>query len=335
MPGYSYRYRRRYGRRYSRYRRYSAPYYRYRRRRTGTSSTASSRGRLRVRVPVQQVVTLTVPAGSTDSNVLTSSPYFRNTTIAPSAVAAAVNMPLYVAYTNLYDQVKCDGVVSNLSVVSPIGQAGVASALQLIVAYDRTGTRTEVTNPAGSASITVGSLFSYSSSVARSAINNSVAKMTRSCWASDIQERTTFHDCTIASNAQGTIVYDSDFGSNDNKIGYFAPLTLVGLRIPAAAPQNPISVTLLIEQTYYFTFRNPKFGGDPGAAASTRMSSIPVVNQRRDVRSLDREADMGDVGGLDDEDAQASRPLPHRQNTQVLQHDGEDPEEYLSPALQF
>lgn len=306
MPTYVYRYpRRRYGRRYSRYRR---SYSRYRRRRSGTSSAASSRGRIRVRVPVQQVVTLTVPAGATDSNVLTSSPYYRNTGIAPSAVAAAVNMPLYAAYTRLYDQVKCDGVVSSLSVVSPIGQAGVASALQLIVAYDRTGTRTEVTNPAGAAAITVGSLFSYSSSVARSAINNSVAKMTRSCWASDIQERTTFHDCTIASNAQGTEVYDSDFGSNANKVGYFAPLTLVGFRIPAVAPQNDLAVTVLIEQTYYFTFRNPKFGGDPGAAASTRMSSIPVVNQRSDTRVLDGEADMDDAGGLDDEAAAAAAP---------------------------
>ena len=47
---------------------------RYRRRRSGTSSTASSRGRIRVRVPVQQVVSLTFPANSIDSNVLTSSP---------------------------------------------------------------------------------------------------------------------------------------------------------------------------------------------------------------------------------------------------------------------
>ena len=111
MPTYVYKYRRRYGRRYSRYRRYGA-YSRYRRRRSGTSSIASSRGRIRVRVPVQQVVTLTVAANSIDSNVLTSSPFYRNSTTAPLAVAAAVNMPLYAAYANLYDQVKCDGVMT-------------------------------------------------------------------------------------------------------------------------------------------------------------------------------------------------------------------------------
>ena len=307
MPTYVYKYRRRYGRRYSRYRRYGA-YSRYRRRRSGTSSTASSRGRIRVRVPVQQVVTLTVAANSIDSNVLTSSPFYRDASTSPLAVAAAVNMPLYAAYANLYDQVKCDGVVTTLSVVSPIG-SGALSALQVIVAYDRQGTKNEVTNAQDLPSpITVGTLFSYSSAVARSAINNSVAKMTRSCWASDLQERTMFHDCSIFVSTGGTRVYDHDFYSNAAKVGYFAPLTMIGLRLPAVAPQDGVSVQLLLEQTYYFTFRNPKFGGDPSATANTRMASIPVMSQRSDTRRLDTEGDMDDAGGLDDEDAAAAVP---------------------------
>ena len=78
-------------------------------------------------------------------------------------------MPLYAAYANLYDQVKCDGVVTTLSVVSPIGSgAGALSALQVIVAYDRQGTKNEVTNASDLPSaITVGQLFSYSSAVAK------------------------------------------------------------------------------------------------------------------------------------------------------------------------
>ena len=182
MPGYSYRYRRRYGRRYSRYRRYGA-YSRYRRRRSGTSSTASSRGRIRVRVPVQQIVSLTIPANSTDSNVLTSTPYYHAPGVAPLCVCGATASPLYRAYTSLYDQVKCDGVVTAVSVVSPIGAStgAAAQALQVVLAYDRAGTYYEASN-AGQ-QLTVGSLFNFSSSVSRSAINNSVAKMARSCWA--------------------------------------------------------------------------------------------------------------------------------------------------------
>ena len=290
MPTYVYRYpRRRYGRRYSRYRRYGA-YSRYRRRRSGTSSTASSRGRIRVRVPVQQLVTLTVPAQSTDSNVLTSGPYYQASNVLPRAVAGAVAQRLYTAYVGLYDQVKCDGVVSNLSVVTPIGGAGGLNALQVIMAYDRCGCQNEIIADA----ITTAQLFNFSSSVARSAINNSVAKMSRSCWASDIQERTVFHDSTVA--ASNTAVWDRDFSSNATKVGYFAPLLMLGVRLAAAAPESATTVQVLLEQVYYFTFRQPKYGGDPSATANLR--SVPALNLRRDARSLDREANMDDAGGL-------------------------------------
>ena len=323
MPTYVYRYpRRRYGRRYSRYRRYGA-YSRYRRRRSGPSSTASSRGRIRVRVPVQQLVTLTVPAESVDSNVCTSGPYYQASNVLPRAAAGAVAQRLYSAYVGLYDQVKCDGVVSNLSVVTPIGGAGGLNAIQVIMAYDRFGNQNEIVNDA----ITTAQLFNFSSSVSRSAINNSVAKMSRSCWASDIQERTVFHDSTLS--ASNVAVWDRDFSSNAAKVGYFAPLTMIGVRLAAAAPESDTTVQVLLEQVYYFTFRQPKYGGDPSATASLR--SIPVMNLRRDARSLDRERDMGDVGGLDDEDARAAAPAAQGRR---LQGDGEDPNEYLSPALQ-
>lgn len=322
MPTYVYRYpRRRYGRRYSRYRRYGA-YSRYRRRRSGTSSTASSRGRLRVRVPVQQLVTLTVPAESVDSNVLTSSPFMYHNSFAPRAVCAATGQNLYQAYVNLYDQVKCDGVVSNVSIVTPIGGAGSLNALQVIMAYDRCGTQRELTEEP----ISVAQLFNFSSSVSRSAITNSVAKMSRSCWASDVQERTVFHDSTLQIGA--TTTQDRDYASTTTKVGYFAPMLLLGVRLAAAAPQAPTTVQVLLEQTYYFTFRQPKYGGDPSATASVKTA--PLMSVRRDARSLDREGDMNDAGALDAEAARAAK----RQNTVVLQGDGEDPDEYLSPALQ-
>ena len=235
MPTYVYRYpRRRYGRRYSRYRRYGA-YSRYRRRRSGTSSTASSRGRIRVRVPVQQLVTLTVPAKSIDSNVLTASPFYHSNAFAPLAVAGAVAQNLYTAYVGLYDQVKCDGVVSSLSVVTPIGGSGGLNALQVIMAYDRCGNKEELVDSA----LTTDKLFNFSSSVARSAITNSVAKMSRSCWASDIQERTVFHDSALSATQNSR--YDSDYFSNSKKVGYFAPMVMVGVRLAAAAPESPTS----------------------------------------------------------------------------------------------
>ena len=192
------------------------------------------------------------------------------------------------------------------------------------MAYDRCGCQNEIIADA----ITTAQLFNFSSSVARSAINNSVAKMSRSCWASDIQERTVFHDSTVA--ASQTAVWDRDFSSNATKVGYFAPLLMLGVRLAAAAPESATTVQVLLEQVYYFTFRQPKYGGDPSATANLR--SVPALNLRRDARSLDREANMDDAGGLDDEAAQARQPAASR--PRPIQHDGEDPEEYLSPALQ-
>ena len=313
MPTYVYKYRRRYGRRWSRYRRYGA-YSRYRRRRSGTSSTASNRGRIRVRVPVQRVISVPVASGSFDSSIVTSSPWYQNSNTAintnPYGVCGAVSSPLYRAYTGLYDQVKCDGVVSRISIVTAIGTS--IPAVQVVTAYDRMGTRKEVLNNNAQNTTTTTDLFDYSSASIVSAINNSVAKTSRSCWASDVQERTVFHDATTSAASATSDGYFSDvsFNSYPDHVSYFSPLTLIGLRL-AAAPSTDTTVQILLEQVYYFTFRNPKYGG---AATSTSTRSIatvegvPIMNQRSDTRRLDTEGDMDDAGGLDDEDAAAAAP---------------------------
>lgn len=321
MPTYVYKYRRRYGRRYSRYRRYGS-YSRYRRRRYGTSSTASNRGRIRVRVPVQKVISCPVASGDYDSKIITSHPWYQSsdTDISsnPCGVCSAVSSPLYRAYTGLYDQVKCDGVVSRISLVTAIGASGLP-AVQVVSAYDRLGNKNEVRNLNH---LATGDLFDYSSASIVSAINNSVAKTSRSCWASDIQERTVFHDCDVGAGAPNATV-DVDFNSNASKVGYFSPLLLLGLRL-AAAPQSDIVVQVLIEQTYYFTFRNPKYGGSSTSTVSTRsaavesVSGVPVMAQRSDTRRLDTEGDMDDSGGLDDEDAAAAVPAARVQRTTPL-----------------
>ena len=122
MPYYS-RYRRRSG--YSRYRRrYPVVRRRYRRRST-TGGSLSSRSRVRVRVQAEQLVTLTVPAGGLNSNVATSVPWadWSNQKTPGSLSCAAVSSPLYQAYTKLFDQVKCDGVISKVAVTTPVGSS--------------------------------------------------------------------------------------------------------------------------------------------------------------------------------------------------------------------
>ena len=321
MPTYVYKYRRRYGRRYSRYRRYGS-YSRYRRRRAGTSSTASSRGRIRVRVPIQQVMSVPIPAGSIDSEIITSSPWFQNTDREagdpPYGMSSGVVTGLYRAYANLYDQVKCDGVVTRLSILTPIGSSS-TPAVQVVIAYDRLGNCLEVLNNTGTTIApevqTTADLFNYSSSTVTSAINNSVAKLSRSCWASDIQERTQFHDCSVMPKTSSYLAADKDFYSNQKKVSYFSPLTLIGLRL-AAAPTAATTISVLLEQTYYYTFRNPKYGGGASGVSTQSLAPVaPVMAQRSDTRTLDTEAGMDDDGGLDDEAAAAAAPAARVQRT--------------------
>ena len=290
MPYYS-RYRRRTG--FARYRRRYVGYRRRYRRRVSTGGSLTSRSRLRVRVPVQKVVSLTIPANQTDSNVATSCPYWEKVDDTPTSVCSAVATPLYQAYTRLFDQVKCDGVITKVAVVSPIGGGTGATlqALQLLIAYDRQGTITELENaapaPGSPTPVTVATLFNSSSVQIRSAINNSVAKTARACWASDLQERTVFHDCSFATNADETLFYDRDYNSDRTTSSYFVPLTMIGIRNAAAAATASVSIQILIEQVYYFTFRNPKYGGSTAsgaAAAAVRVRDDPLA-----VQSLDAE----------------------------------------------
>lgn len=283
MPYYS-RYRRRTG--FARYRRrYSGYRRRYYRRRTSTGGSLSSRSRLRIRVPAQRVVTLTIPSESTDSDVATANPFFEQLNDRPQCVCSAVGMPLYQAYTGLFDQVKCDGVMTKVAVVSPIGAGASLQALQLLIAYDRQGTINETIN--SPAAVTVSSLYNMSSVQIRSAINNSVAKTARSCWASDIQERTVFHDCTIAVTQDKKVIYDQDYNSDRQVAAYFVPLTYIGIRNAAAAATSSTSVQILIEQVYYFTFRNPKFGAAPATGAGTRALAVRAEDDPLATESLD------------------------------------------------
>ena len=283
MPYYS-RYRRRTG--FARYRRrYSGYRRRYYRRRTSTGGSLSSRSRLRIRVPAQRVVTLTIPSESTDSDVATANPFFEQLNDRPQCVCSAVGMPLYQAYTGLFDQVKCDGVITKVAVVSPIGAGASLQALQLLIAYDRQGTINETIN--SPAAVTVSSLYNMSSVQIRSAINNSVAKTARSCWASDIQERTVFHDCTIAVTQDKKVIYDQDYNSDRQVAAYFVPLTYIGIRNAAAAATSSTSIQILIEQVYYFTFRNPKFGAAPATGGGTRALAVRAEDDPLATESLD------------------------------------------------
>jgi len=287
MPYYS-RYRRRTG--FARYRRRYAGYRRrYYRRRSSAGST-SSRSRCRVVVKTQKVVTLTIPAGSRNSNLLSATPYYDtpdSSTI--NGCAGACGSPLYQAYANLYDSVKCDGVISRISIISPVGGStgAVSTALTIVSAYDRMGTRGELTSSVDRS--TLNDLLSYSTVQSRTAINNSVAKTARSCWASDIQERTMFHDCSFTFLAEDSVTYDQDWYANQNKLTYFAPAFWCGVQLAAATSTQATNVNLLLEQVYYMTFRSPKFGVSQSASGAAAVRRAVAADDALAAESLDSE----------------------------------------------
>ena len=292
MPYYS-RYRRRTG--YTRYRRrYSGYRRRYYRRRSSTGSI-SSRSRCRVIVKAQKVVTLTIPPNSRNSNTFSSSPYYDASTADDVAgVAGAVGSPLYQAYANLYDSVKCDGVVSRLSVISPVGgtAGAVSTALTIVTAYDRMGTKREVESSdtvEDDERPTVAQLLSFSTVQTRTAINNSVAKTARSCWASDIQERTMFHDSYFRVMSDNSGTYDCDWYNTEDKCTYFAPTFWCGVQLAAATSTQPVTVNLLMEQVYYMTFRSPKFGVSQTATTAAAARRAVVADDALAAESLDDE----------------------------------------------
>ena len=335
MPYYS-RYRRRTG--YSKYRRrygYRRLGYRRYRRRT-TSGSVTSRSRVRVKVQCEEVVQLTIAANTVNSTVCSSVPFAHYGTGRPAytLAAGATESPLYRAYCGLFDQVKCDGVISKVSVTTPVGSGNSAvPALQIVTAYDRSGTYYEAaqlrqtTNAAGAVvyvdnPMTYGALQDSSGSIVRSALNNSVAKTARSCWASDIQERTTFHDCTLISRVDVPAdTNDAAYSRNPEACPFFCPLFYVGFHLPTTAPTQPLTISFILSQTYYFTFRNPKYGSSGGStnALAAVSAEDPIETETLDDEGLDAlpQAAIDGFARAADATGRMVRAAPAREETRA------------------
>lgn len=297
MAGFRRWYRRRYGRGrfYRRYRRYRRRYRKF--------VNGSSRSRLRVKVPVQFNVALSIPATATESNVLTVTPFFHNDTHAAGTLSevacrgSVLDRPLFTNYAALYDSVKCDGMKVSVSITSPVGTATNAfPSLQCYTGWDRNFAYQDFGAAANYP--TVNKLKNNSSFLASTALNNSITKLARSCYASDLFEKNSFCDVsthtageTVAGVAGQTLTWMSSGGGVTNSHQpSFSPCFMFGCEASTTDPVNARPVSLIVEVMYYMTFRNPKFGA---AATRAAISGIP-----RSVMDDDRQID--DDGDMDD-----------------------------------
>jgi hypothetical protein len=197
-----------------------------------------------------------------------------------SAAAAGGNVTIggiqsdtFRAYSQLFDEVKCDGIKATFSVTTPIGAGAALPAAAIISAVDRRLGYNE--GDVGNLP-TTDQLGTYSSVSVRNSITNSVAKVTRSIWASDLIERTQFIDSTInaANNALSSFVAA---GWNPNM---FCPGIMLGVGgLPAPGAGVSANVQIYINAYFYYTFRNPKYA-PVGQSKEARVAEFEEALER-------------------------------------------------------
>lgn len=277
MPAY----RRGYRRRFRRYRRYGR---RYLRRRSYARRYVNGSSRSTIRMKCNQVYTAAVNAGYTDAAtgaaINAVYPYMATASGLP-------NNALYAAYTQLYEETKLIGMKVALSVVSTVGGADIPS-LQIYTTWDRR-------HGHGEAAPTVAEIKASANQTVATALNNNVAKITRSCYAGDLMEKAQWHDCS-GSSAQATLNWDAAWvaaGANPN---FFCPAFFFFFNCPSKAAVTSISYSMSI--TYYVAFRNPRYGG----SASNRDLAVRSVTFADDAAPPADDGDMEDpvIAAADD-----------------------------------
>ena len=250
----------RFFRRYLRYRRYKRFYRRYRRRRRRFAN-ASSKSVVKIRVPVSYTATMSVLPSSNAAHgtVLHGRimPFHANNA---ASQGAAVISPLYREYCNLYDQVKCIGGKMVISIGTQIGTAALPS-LTVLTAWDR-----RVSVPSSAVDVPFDDIVNYGTVQRAVGVNNSIGKLSRSIYASDLIEKVQWHDCAL--DGQYATPSDMAFGRAADNVNFFSPGLILAMSHTGSATQT---VTYLVDIVWYFAFRGAKYGGSAVGART-----IPV-----------------------------------------------------------
>lgn len=313
MPAYRRGYRRRYrfGRRYRRrlYRRSYARRY----------VNASSRSSIRCKCVVTGSGTLKSGYGDT----LSSSVFKIEPLLAQAAATnpvPVVSSPLFQAYQNLYEEMKLIGMKVQISVTDQIGGSTLPS-LQIYTAWDRR-------KGYGEAAYTPSEVKNSASSNVATALNNNVAKLSRSIYASDLIEKAQWFDSSAAGDVPGATC--TAYISANTNPNFFSPAFYMVFGSPSLAQGSEVaSVHFSVSVTYYVAFRNPRFGG------SSSSKDLPA----RSVTFADEDdgADDDEVMIISDDEqpagaAQAAAagladpaPLERRQRSAASQAAGSQP----------
>lgn len=256
-------------RRYLRRRRFGRRYRRYRRSYARRYVNGSSRSSIRCKCVVTGSSSLTSGYGDTLGTVFKIEPLAARSS-ATNPVPVVVN-PLFQAYQNLYEEMKLIGMKVQISVTDQVG-GGTLPSLQIYTAWDRR-------HGYGEAAYTATNIKNSASNNIATALNNNVAKLSRSIYASDLIEKAQWFDSTAAGAAGGAVQAWTSAGQNPN---FFCPAFFLCFGSPSLAQGSEVaSVHFSISVTYYVAFRNPRFGGSasskdlPAKGASLSASDDP------------------------------------------------------------
>ena len=235
-----------------------------------------------MKVPLQCTSSLTQPANTYGTSCYAVAPWWP-----ANASASVLNSSLYLKYTELYEEVKCIGMKIKLNVVTPIGTSDVPS-LQIMNTFDRryglgydTANQQFVFEDLPNAA----QLISSSNYNCVTAINNSIAKIERSIYASDLLEKAQWHDSTCANFTVGgsNVLADRAVIAAAMNPNFFHPIFWFCFAIPNAGAVSK-TITFTCDITYYFAFRNPKYG--------TSVQNAPSLKSEK---NADDDFDMDDL----------------------------------------
>lgn len=240
----------------------------------------SSRSSIRLKVPVSLSVSWTQDANTIGSTPTRICPMFDS-----SRTSSALTSTLYRTYCGLYDEMKVIGMKARLNISSQIGGTDIPS-LQIYSGFDRR-------YGYGETAPTFAELKTYSTYSCATAVNNSVAKLERSIYASDLMERAQWHDCSLEDTAG--VYSDKAYHTAGENPNFFVPALFLAIAVPGQTEQKTVNGT--VDVTYYFAFRNPKYGGSAGA------NRLAVEDVDAPVRGVGRDGDQGGADVADEGDA--------------------------------
>lgn len=293
---------------YSRtYRRSRWPYRSWRRS-SVTRSSQQGRRRFICSIPCSDVFTMTVngPSSATGTNYWSDlhavSPYcWRNSptaAIRKLSHGSLLSSPLYRTYTGLYDQVKVDSCYVKISIMTNVGNGGLTPAIRIVTSWDRDATYDELDDE--SSYPTINDIQNGSESQVSMVVNNSRAIVSRYCRASDLQERSIYHDCSCKENSGGAFV--DEVYAADGNVG-FSPALFIAINSGTSPAYGAsFAFTVQVDVKWVVTFRNPKYG--LSSEAGTRTISDIKAEALEEVKAVD---ELKDEEVLPDVDSGAKK----------------------------